>query len=67
MSNYVGADEGFFLYLLNYIYNVHTAEKDSFAVKQYSGFCFVNLVKNKNLSDRTIVPTVRQVKSVLVG
>ncbi len=62
----MSADPKFFLYLLNYIYNVHNSEKDSFALKQYTGYCFVSLIKNKNLNDRTIIPTLNQVKTILV-
>lgn len=63
----MAVQENFYLYLLNYIYNVNNSERESYALQSYTAFSFVNLIKNKNLNDRTIIPTLHQIKNIIVG
>lgn len=65
ISNYVNLPKTFMLYFLNFIYNSYMTYQENYVLKNYIAFIFVNFVKNKSLNDRTVIPTVSQLKDIL--
>ena len=65
MSNYVMIEESFFYYFLNYIYTEYNSPNNDITVRGYASFVFVNAIKNRALDDRSVVPTINQIRSIL--
>lgn len=53
------------MYFLNLIYTSYFQYQDNYALKSYIAYAFVNLIKNKTLGDRTVAPSVNQLKDIL--
>ena len=65
ISNYINLPKGFVMYFLNFIYNSYMSYQEEYVFRNYIAFIFVNFVKNKSLNDRTVIPTVSQLKDIL--
>lgn len=65
MANYVMIEESFFYYFLNYVYSMYNSPNNEITVRGYASFVFVNAVKNRSLDDRSVVPTINQIRSIL--
>ena len=65
MSNYVMVEESFFFYFLNYVYSMYNSPNNDITVRGYASFVFVNAIKNRSLDDRSVVPTINQIRSIL--
>lgn len=65
MSNYVMLEESFFYYFLNYVYSTYNSPSNEITIRGYASFVFVNLVKNRSLDDRSVVPTINQIRTIL--
>lgn len=64
LSNYTMVPESFYYYLLNYIYNTYNSRRVDVTVRGYASFVFVNVVKNRALDDRSVIPTINQIRSI---
>lgn len=64
VSNYICLQENFTLYFLNFIYGVNSSS-ESYIIKKYSAFSFVNFLKNKNLGERSVLPVLSHIKEIL--
>lgn len=64
ISNYICLQENFTLYFLNFIYSINSST-DNYIIKKYSAFAFVNILKNKNLGERTVLPVLSHIKEIL--
>ena len=64
ICNYVMIEKNFFYYFLNFIYNSYNSPTNEITVRGYASFCFVNVIKNRALDDRSVVPTVNQIRSI---
>ena len=65
ISNYINLPKTFMMYFLNFIYNSYMTHQENYVLRNYIAFIFVNFVKNKSLNDRTVIPTVSQLKDIL--
>lgn len=53
------------MYFMNFVYNAYFQHQDNYVLKNYIAYAFVNFMKNKMLGDRTVAPTITQIKNVL--
>ena len=58
-------EESFFFYFLNYVYSMYNSPNNDITVRGYASFVFVNAIKNRSLDDRSVVPTINQIRSIL--
>ena len=65
MSNYVMIEESFFYYFLNYVYSMYNSPHNEITIRGYASFVFVNTIKNRSLDDRSVVPTINQIRTIL--
>lgn len=65
VANYINIEDKFHYYILNFIYNTHTLEANSFVIQNYTAFAIVNFVKNRNLDDRQVKATVSDIKQII--
>ena len=65
LSNYVMVEDSFFYYFLNYVYSAYNSPFNDVTIRGYASFVFVNTVKNRALDDRSVVPTISQIRNIL--
>jgi len=65
VANYVALPETFSAYFLNFVYCAHSAHAHNYVLRSYIAYAFVNLVRARALGDRSVAPTVAQLKDVL--